>query len=415
MNKNKATYQFDGDWEFNLRLPKLSQIYDEIWFGKGIRTPLLDTLEQGYVPFQIFDERTYDPDPTDAQNNAIHYLVKNENVLLQSLFSIFKNQINPKFVEWCGEDEWIPELHSHHDFGKLARINNIQVLTHHKSNVAYLRIDFEYKGDEEHGIAIVLHQDQLIGFAGIGDMGYECIYQDMGFDQKKVYEGILEKRKFGINMVHTPLEKYGKHKPWQLEATSDYFDKLFREKNNQKIIEEIQSNQWNINIRFPELNKNLVDKAAYFNNVELLEYLIDQGGDFSQTLSQGVNHHEASLRILVKKGASIDTYGFRGKTLLCFALENFVRALVQKEQYKSKDEARYEKKQKEFETLKKRVLLYMELGANPNNLEQKGKTYQDVVNNSWAKHIIKQYKIMNQVETLIFPKRVKKFNWKFWK
>jgi hypothetical protein len=290
MKENKDTYHFGGDWRFNLRLPEFSKIHSEYWFGNGRGNKLLDILENGYVPFGIIDERTYDPEPTEPQSNAIHYLIENESSLVESIFKMFKDHINKQYVEWCGEDEWIPELNTYQDLGNLLRIYGIMILPENKDQVSYIQLDFEYRGDEEHGIAVIIHKDRLIGFSGIGDMGYECIYKDLGLDEKKVYEEMFEKRHFGENMVHKPLEKYGKFKPWQLNSTSDYFGKLLRERNNEKIINEIESNQWDINLRFPMLNKNLVDIAAFSNNVEILKYLIERGGDFSNSILQCINY-----------------------------------------------------------------------------------------------------------------------------
>jgi len=273
--------------------------------------------------------------------------------------------------------------------------------------ISYLRIDFEYKGDEEHGIAIILHKDRLIGFSGIGDMGYECIYKDLGLDKKKVFEEMLERRHIGENIVHKPLDKYGKFKPWQLNATSDYLSKLLREKNNKKIIEEIESKRLDINMRFPRLDKNLVDKAAYSNNVEILEYLIERGGDFSNSILQCINNgyfHPESIKLLVDKGASIDaTYGYWGQTPLYSQIRNFTQVVVNKEEHRKKRrEKSYERAVEELKMTKERILFYLELGANPNKLDKEGKTYKDVVQSSWAEHIIEKHQILEQVEELIY-------------
>lgn len=402
MKKNIDIYQFNGDWEFNLKLPQFSKIYSDYWFRYKNNT--LDLLKNGYVPFQIVDERSYDPEPTEAQKKAINYLIKHECSLVESIFNIFINDINQQYVEWYGESDWIPTLDTYKDFGKLVKINSIQILSDNKNQISYTRIDFEFLGDEEHGIAIILHKDQLIGFSGIGDMGYECISKDLGLDEKEVFEKMLEQRQIGENIVHKPLEKYGKFKPWQLNATGDYFGKLLSERKNDKIINEIESNQWDINLRFPSLNKNLVDKAAYSNNVEILEYLIHKGGDFSNSILQCISYgfyHPESIKFLVSKGASIDTFGFWGKTPLCYELENFARVVVRKEEYKNKDAKRYERAIEEYETHKNRIQLYLELGANPNKLDKMGKTYKDVVNSSWAEHIIQKFQVHKQVEELI--------------
>lgn len=286
MKKNIEKYQFNGDWEFNLKLPVLSKIYSDGWAKVRGSNELLAILEKGFVPFQIFDERTYEPDPTESQSNSINYLTENETLIGESIFEIFKNQINKKYVEWCGEDEWIPELNSYKDLGKLVRINNICILTESKNNLSYVGVNFEYVGDHEHGIAVILHKEDLIGFTGMGEMDYECIYKDLGLDEKRFHEEMLD----GENIVHKPLEKFGKFKPWQLNSTEDYFGKLLRERKNQQLIDEIETNKWDINLRFPLLNKNLVDIAAYSNNIEILDYLIKTGGDYSNSILQCINY-----------------------------------------------------------------------------------------------------------------------------
>jgi hypothetical protein len=107
--------------------------------------------------------------------------------------------------------------------------------------------------------------------------------------------------------------------------------------------------------------------------------------------------------------------GHWGKTPLCYELENFTRVIVRIEEYKETDEKRYQQAIEEYETHKKKIRFYLELGANPNNLDEEGRTYKEVASSSWAEHVIKRYKIPEQVEELIFPQRTKKFNWKFWK
>lgn len=408
-------YIFNGDWSFDLNLPEFSRLHSIKFFSSERETEHKGKLMNGCVPFRICDERTYEPDPTGEQFRAIEYLFNNEQQIITSLFQIFKHDINKFYAEACGEDDWIPELNTVEDLGKLIGIHNIMILTSHKDGISYFGIECAYLGDEEHGLAVVIHKDKLIGFSGIGDMGYECIYKDLGLDETRVFEDMLEQRHIGENVVHKPLDKYGKFKPWQLNSTSDYFGKLLIEKKNQIIIDEIESNQWDINLRFPELNKNLVDESAYSNNVEILDYLIRKGGDYSNSILQCINYgfyHPESIKFLVDKGASIDKHGYWGKTPLCDELESFARVIVRMDEYKNKDQKRYEKSIEEYEMHKQKIRFYLELGANPNFLNKEGNNYKDIVNNSWAEHVIQKFNVLGQVEELIFPKRPKSDKWK---
>ena len=404
MKEKIDTYKFNGDWEFDLKLPALSKIHSEYWFRHKRNGSFQNLLKAGYVPFSIWGERTYEPDPTEPQTNAIKYLVQNEEEVVKSLFKIFVDEINPKHVEWCGEDDWIPELKSENDLGQLAIINSIGIISNQKENQSYVQINFEYKGDEEHGLAMILHKQKLIGFSGIGDMGFQCVYKDLGLDESKVFEELIEQRHIGENEVHKPLSKYGKFKPWQINATSEYFGKLLREKKNQKLVQEIETNNWDINFRFGIQGKNLVDKAAYSNNVEMLEYLIDNGGDFSKSMEQCISlgfYHPESIRYLTERGASIDYYGYWGVSPLYYAIKNFIGAIVKIEEYKGKDEKRYENASKEYVVNRDKIKFFLGLGANPRMLDKDGSSYVDVVNKSWAEHVIKNHKIHSKVEELI--------------
>jgi hypothetical protein len=394
-------YIFKGDWSFDIYLPEFSKLHSIKWFASENKTK----LENGFVPFRICDERTYETDPTSQQIRAIEYLLKNEKQIITSLFQAFKHEINKFYVDVWREDDWIPELNTVEDLGKLIGIYNIIVLTNHKDNISYIEIDFAYLGDEEHGLAVVIHMERLVGYSGIGDMGYECIYKDLGLDETKVFEDMLEQRHIGENVVHKSLEKFGKFKPWQLTSTEDYFSKLLRERKNQQLIDELETNKWDINIRFPLLNKNLVDIAAYSNNVEMLDYLINKGGDYSNSILQCISYgfyHPESIRFLVSKGASIDTHGYWGKTPLCNELENFVRVVFGKEEYRNKDQKRYEKAIEDYEMHKQKILFYLKLGANPNLLDKEGNNYKGYVSKLWNENYISKFKVVEQIEELIF-------------
>ncbi|MFZ4478019.1 MAG: DUF6985 domain-containing protein, partial [Saprospiraceae bacterium] len=161
-------YIFNGDWSFDLYLPEFSRLHSIKFFSSERETEHKAKLMNGYVPFSICDERTYEPDPTGEQLSAIEYLLNNEQQIITSLFQIFKHDINKFYAEACGEDDWIPELNTVEDLGKLIGIQNIMILTSHKDGISYFEIDCAYLGDEEHGLAVVIHKDKLIGYSGIG-------------------------------------------------------------------------------------------------------------------------------------------------------------------------------------------------------------------------------------------------------
>lgn len=403
---NMDTYNFNGDWEFNLKLPFLSKIHSDYWRENKRPTELQKILEAGYVPFCINGERTYDPDPTESQTNAIQYLINSEEEICQFLFHTFIYEINPKHKEWFGEDFWIPDLTAFEDLGKLARINSINVLTEQKEGYSYVKVNFDYLGDVEHGLSIIIHKLSLLDYGGIGDLNHDCIYKDLGLKPDDVYEEMRETSKLGADMVHSPLAKYNKFKPWQLEAVSDYFSKLLWAKHNELIISEIESYKWDINLRLTILEKNLIDMAAYSNNIEMLAYLIHKGGDTSDSMEQCVSSgffHKEAIEYLVSQGVSIDFYTWEGVSLLYHAIMNFAHSINNLDYYtKGKDEKMIEHTKAQMKEQIIKIQYFISLGANPNKLTKTGKGYKEVLKLRYNEDYLIEKDIFGKVETIIF-------------
>jgi len=259
-----------------------------------------------------------------------------------------------------------------------------------------------------------MHNDRLIEYAGGGDLDYAGVYKDLGEEGKNLRERNIKNRDFGTNEIHKPLAKYGKFKPWQLNATSYYFDKLIREKNTQQTIEEIENNNWDINLRFPELGKNLLDKAAYLNNTSILEYLIDRGGDSSRSMQQCMSrgfYHKEAIELLVKKGVSIDAFDHWGNTPLCIQMKSYIRGVVNLERYMKSDLQRVEKTKENIAKAKEKINYYLALGANPKRLNKDGSDYKAILRKQWNETFLEQNNIFRKVEELIFtsePKEILK-------
>jgi len=410
------TYEFIGEWDFNLKLPNLSNIHSAYWLKFRHNKDFQNLLNEGYVPIQIYSGRNYNPDPNPSQTNAIKYLIENEIQILESIYIIINEIINPQYVKWYGDDISLPELHSVADLGKVIRIKLIHITPYQKDDISYIRIDFEYRGDG-HGLAIILHKNKLTGFSTKESVGYECIYKDSGFDKSKMFAQQLEQNLIGENEVHLPIPKYGKYKQWQWEATSNYFNELLRAKENEIIIQEIESKKWNINFKFYERGRNLVDAAASANNIEMLEYLIEKGGDHSNSilgcLNNGGRKNQDVIKYLISKGANIDQLGHNNTTALCEQLKFFIKSLVKMEQYRDKDQKPFEVWLKEYNKRKDIIEFYIEQGANPNKLDDKGLSFIDIVNRSWSKNILDKHNVLQQVENLLFSHKPKNKKRKF--
>ncbi len=408
-------YKFNGDWIFDLKLPEFSKLHS---YEEPPKNEHQKKLFNGYVPFQIWDERTYDPDPTPAQINTIEYLINNEKKVVEDLFHAFKNTINPFHAEACGDWDWIPPMNSPADLGKLMSIHNLQVLVEEKEGMAYYRMDCEYEGDPEHGLAVVMHKENLIDQAGIGDMGYEGIAKDEGYDLEKAKAKFKGRDEFGINMVHQPIEKYGKFKTWQIDETEEYFRNLLYQKKNEQIKNEIKASGWDINFRFPSLDINLVDVAAYANNPEMINWLIEQGADYSQSIKQCIGYlKKDAVECLVGHGVSVDyTDSRRTTTPLLNNILSFVQNYRYRIDYKQQGRMQqYERSTKAMVLHKDSVLFYLAMGANPSACNKEGHDYKTVLRKKYIPRILEKYNIIEEVEKLIEPGKQGGSMWKFWK
>jgi len=399
-----SNFEFIGDWSFNAPLNTLSKIDSDYWHFNVKHTEHTELLAKGLVPLTIVDKRDYNPEPLTEQIQAVDFIFSNEAKLTNAITEHFIKNINPFYVEACGENNWVPAKLNASNLGELLRITSIRVTAESKSDTAYSIFEFEYKGDEEHGIAVVLDKIRLVGFDGIGDLGFDIINKDLENDEPIDYDKLVEESKFGSDMVHKPLEKYGKFKPWQFDSTEDYFNKLLIAKENDKLKEEIDSNNWNINLRFPSLNKNLVDLAAYSNNIEAIEYLISKGADFSKSILECTDHYikKDAIKCLVSHGANVDELNYWDVTPLHNEILNYVGALRNK-------------KEEEIEAYKDKLQFYVSVGSNPMSCDKENNDYKSVLRKRWNEKYLIENDIFRKVEELIFPNQKNKTKWKFWK
>jgi hypothetical protein len=401
-------YRFSGDWSFDLLLPQMAKLH----YGIGGKyhermITFFTNLEQGYMPVTIQDERNYEPDPTQAQEATIQYIIVKEQEVVEALFKAFQEVINPYYVEACGEDYWIPEMRQASDLKKLIGFSSIIILAEYKEGMAYYEVRCEYKGDEEHGLSVVMYKDQLIGYSGMGDMSYQCIADDLGMDKGKAWEDILAQQEEGKHMVHVPLSKYGKFKPWQQEATEEYFRTLLRKQENEKLIEILKESNWDVNYRFVELDKNLVDLAAYANNVEMTQYLIDKGGDFSRSMRECTDFYikKEVIALLVQNGANVDILNNWGVTPLHNELHHYARAVQNKSKHEGIDPKRFEQELEKENEHRERVLFYLKMGANPYFCDKEGHNYEEVLLKRWNATFLQESGLLEKVEALVSPNK----------
>lgn len=396
-------FDFEGDWEIKLNLDNFIDS-NKNWPENPNRNTSQDSINIKFI-----DRRNFEPDPLKEQINSIEYIINNQNIVLENLCVAF-NTINKKYGEYCGEHDWYPDTLSIDNLGSIFYLSEIAILAEHKDGQSYIQFNGEYKGDYEHGLIVVLHNGKLIGFDQQGGDAYNKIYEDLG-EEKEVFRTYnIETREFGINMIHSPLIKYGKLKPWQLLASAEHFDSLFRSDKSKEIMLEIEDKNWDFNLKFSEGGRNIIEKAAGSGNKEIVQYLLSKGADISNSVSQctsGASYNPDMIKFLIGKGASIDSIGYLRTTPLCREIVGYVRAFNNLDYYKERDKNRLEKTKLKFQEHINRIKFYISSGANPEFLDKEGNDYKVILRKEWNEDFLNRNKIFNRIEELIYPERDK--------
>lgn len=238
-------FEFNGDWQFDHSLPTLAKLNSNKFFPPSSSHG--KKLAKGKIPI-IFGEKYDDtPDPSNEQLNTLQWIDDNQDYIFDSLFNHIKNKIYPFYLSEIDFDEdWFPPLNNISDLTNVLGIENLVIDTNSKNGISFVYYTFQFSVDDEHGIVIILHETDLIGFDQIGSIDDQKIIEDLGLDYND-YETLrleeYEKREFKF---HSPHPKYGKLKKWQKLENEKYPYELIRKNQFEKFKNFI--NQNNINI-----------------------------------------------------------------------------------------------------------------------------------------------------------------------
>ena len=227
-------FNFNGDWEFKIELQDFAKSNSN-WINSLGRNK-----GNNAISVRIKDFKSYDPDPLVQQENTLNYIINNQPKVINALCKAI-DIINDDYGERTGMREQLPDKMTPQNLGKVLLVSQIIILTEHKDDYAYYEYSCEYTEDLEHGLIVVMHGDELIEYSAVGEMVYEGLYNDLGDRAKAFIDTNIKNQEFGANKVHQVLRKYGKFKPWQKLAMTEYFGHLLRTKNNEKYKRNRQS------------------------------------------------------------------------------------------------------------------------------------------------------------------------------
>ena len=375
-------FEFNGDWVIKLNLEKFNQ---------------------SSIDLRIIDQKNYKPDPSDEQLNTIEYLLENQDKVLEALCKSI-DTINKQYAEWCGEDDWYTDNLTIHNLDSVFVITGIEILVEHKGNHAYIQFDGAYEGDPEHGLMLVLHKCKLIGFNQMFEEVKE-IYSDLGDAGNKFRDFDIKHQNFGEDRIHTPLPKYGKYKPWQLDATERHFENLIRTGKNEEFIVELEKSNFDINFKFPFFDRSLLETAIRNNNIPIINYLFQNGADRSDSL-MNCSSNQDTIKCLIENGISIDVICYDGMNRLGNEIKNFLWHISSLRHYK---DSIPESTLKSIELSKEQMRFYIDLGANPNHIDKDGNDYKSIISkrfNRYDEEHLKKHKVYEVLEDILIPRKV---------
>ena len=266
-------FVFQGDWYTTIELSTFDKELDNSKYS--FRRKELNKGEYQLDINEVFDEN---PDLSSEQKNTIKHIQteSNQSIILTNLFSYLKEIVYPEYREYISEDEYpgtFPVLNTVKNLRNVIGLDHIVILRFGIEGYSYYNLMFETSLDEEHGIGFVMHKNQIIEHGEIGGLGYEKVAAHMGME----YEDYL---KYQTNIQTPPTreyqlanKKYGKLKPWQMDVNSNRHYYLYSSKQDEKLIEFIESGQ----ISMPKAFENIRPHMQRDNRTKLIDYFKSKG------------------------------------------------------------------------------------------------------------------------------------------
>ncbi|GEN68041.1 DUF6985 domain-containing protein [Chryseobacterium rhizosphaerae] len=143
---------------------------DDDYFELSIELKHWQTFFQKEDPefyYELLDEEDdYMDEPTPAQENGLHYLQENQEVVLEKILAELLKQYPglQKNYNYSEEDktDFMPDLKDIQGFAHLLSPTYFYVTSVVKDHYPYIGLGFSCSWDSEHGLGIMIHKDRII-------------------------------------------------------------------------------------------------------------------------------------------------------------------------------------------------------------------------------------------------------------
>ncbi|AYB33577.1 ankyrin repeat domain-containing protein [Chryseolinea soli] len=311
---------FNGDWEYEIELIAFAGF--QIINGR-YRSGDSDILSDGKMTLRIEDDLTDNPDPYPEQFEAIGYIFQNQEKIRDVIINRTLQEL-PEIIEIYGlqRDPAYANLTAER-IRQLIDLGTIDVKIVSKNGTSYYEITGGCHWDDDHGLSFLMHNDRVVAFGGIDGNGYWDAVKDNG-----TYAEVSKpKQEKAVPKKYSAHPKYNTLKPSHQSANETFEHSLISGNHNELFKELVVKGEIDINGKWESQNKTFLEAACWFNNNEIVAFLLEKGAHIRWALHQCVkyNNNSVALELILQAGGDINQRDAGGDTILNIKAQQLAR------------------------------------------------------------------------------------------
>ena len=321
-----AQYEFTGEWKSQFYLPYFSTLCHSKFYEKNSHLDWIRmkarSLERNLVDIDIRDAPNMNEYPETNQVNAINHILENEEEILTEIYHVMKEEVYPYYSKLVGVNYQDHDpLNEVKNLKNCLAINEIVIDFIGKNGMAWVTYNFKSNVDPEHGLSMLFEGSKFLKY----DSAYEMMYQDLL--SKDEYDQYIRDINIANNSnqprLYYPDKNKKYFKPWQLEQTKEFLKTLLLNNKDEQFKSLINQDEFNINLKFPELNHTLLEEVINLRKLHIAHYMVEKGATVTDILHQGNIYKENKTRInlIGQLGYNINQLDSNNQTLLDKYLE----------------------------------------------------------------------------------------------
>jgi len=410
-----SQFKFNGDWEYQIEIPSFKGFQSR---NGAYTSKDKDSDSDGIIRLEIEDDLTENPDPYPEQLKTINFILQHHDKIKEKIIDKTIEEL-PEIIKNYGlEDEEQFKNISKESVIKLFGISSITILIPSKNGSSYFDVSGGCDWDEEHGLNFLMHEERVLTFGGIEGNSYWTAIKDNG-----TYEEIKNKKhEKRIPKKYIPHSKYNKIKPSQKFANETFEHSLISGGFNKEFMRLVEEGEININGKWESQNKTFLEASCWFNNNELVEFLLKKGANIRYSIHQcvGLNSNPEALKMILQNGGDINQQDLGGKTILFIKSQELAKYYDFKAQRRKYNNGNLEEYDEKIEKLKEEIKQLINKGCNPSIKNSYGFDVYSTARNlptDFKKEMVTFIESCNgdNVKEDTDDKNKNKPKWKFWK